>query len=487
RNNSKQFAMETALCFAANGIKTYIFDDYSPTPLVSFAIRNLGANVGINITASHNTKEYNGYKVYLSDGSQFSSPEDKEIIEEINNINDFSICKTMSEKIAKKEKLIEYVPKKIWDKYIEIVSKQVINKKAIDIMKNKLKIVYTPLHGTGERCISSVIKKFNIKNFFVVESQNDKNGDFCTIKSPNPENRDAFKLGIDLAKQKKADLVIATDPDADRIGVLVKNKNNEYISLTGNMLASIMCEYILHFTKNIFKNKKSNYDKYYIIKSFVTSRLLDEEAKYYNVEEKICLTGFKWIGKEILNNEKLDSNKRKKFLFAAEESYGALVGDYVRDKDSISALLLTIEIASFFKIKNLDLTQVLNLIYKKYGYFIDNVDSFVYEGISGKEKMSNIMTFLSKDQVRDFYDIKVDTFEDYNESMSFDHNTNILDEIKLPRTNAIFYKLEDGSCICIRPSGTEPKIKIYYQVKGNSENEAKEKLIKFKKVMNQFM
>lgn len=480
RNNSYTFAKEAALCFAANGIKAYLFKEFSPTPVVSFAIRKLKAFGGVNITASHNTKEYNGYKFYLSDGAQFSSPEDKIIIAEIEAITDFSNCKTMSENIARNKKLIVDVPEKISKEFLENVYSCIKNKKAHDIMKNKLRIVYTPLHGTGEKYITSTIKKLGYKNYFVVKEQNDKCGDFKTLKSPNPENATAFELAFALAKTKNADIIIATDPDADRLGVYVKH-NEKMVPLTGNMLAALMTEYLLHFEKGIYKNIKSNFDKYYIIKSFVTSNLLDEIAKKYNVECKICLTGFKWIGKEILKNEQLPLNKRKKYLYGAEESYGCLVKDYTRDKDSISAALIAIEMASFFKLGGYTLIDILELIYKQYGYIFSVNDSFTFEGLVGKSKMSNIMSNFENNIFDNICGLKTIKFDNYNTLKSLNISDNTTTDINMQKTNALSYLLEDGSTIFIRPSGTEPKIKFYYQVKDESEVKTIAKIEKIKK------
>lgn len=482
RNNSYTFAKEAALCFAANGIKAYLFTEVSPTPVVSFAVRKLKAFGGVNITASHNTKEYNGYKFYLSDGAQFSSPEDKIIISEIEAITDFSTCKTMTEKDARSKKLLLDVPDFISKDFLDNVYSCIKNIKAHELMKNKLKIVYTPLHGTGEKYITSVIKKLGYKKYYIVNEQNDKCGDFKTVKSPNPENASAFELAFNLANKNDADIIIATDPDADRLGVYVKH-NNKYVSLTGNMLAAIMCEYLLHFEKGIYKNKASNFDKYYIIKSFVTSNLLDEIAKYYNVECKICLTGFKWIGKEILKNENLPHEKRKKYLYGAEESYGCLVKDYARDKDSISAALIAIEMASYFKIGGYTLVDILELIYKKYGYIFSVNDSFTFEGLAGKNKMKNIMNNFENNIYNNICGIKTIRFDNYNTLKSLNIITNKTTTINMPQTNALSYLLEDGSSIFIRPSGTEPKIKFYYQVKDNDEVKT---MVKLDKIKNYF-
>ena len=452
RISSYIFAKETALTFAANNIKTYMFLGVRPTPFLSFAIRNLKTAIGINITASHNSKEYNGYKVYLSDGAQFSYPEDEKIIEYVNKIDDLNICKTINEDLALKQKKIIILDNKLDEKFEKEAINKIINKKYVLNHGKDLNIVYTPLHGTGSVFLNSAIVKSGFKNLYLVNSQDDKDGSFTTVKYPNPESDAAFHLALELAHKKNADIVIATDPDADRLGVCIKNKKNEYVKLTGNELSCILLEYILHFLK------KENCKNSFVAKSFVTTRLIDEICKNYGVDLVTTLTGFKWIGKEILEN-------KKKFIFGAEESYGYLVDDYVRDKDAISATLLTLEVALVLKEFNVNLIEFLNMIYEKYGFFKNYNYNIDFPGITGINDMNNIMNFLRENNIKKITDIEIIKKIDYLSSKQFDFKNDIIKNIDLPKNNTIAYYLSDNSVITIRPSGTEPKIKIYYDIK----------------------
>ena len=454
RNNSYEFAKEVALTFAANGINTYMFDGVRPTPFLSFAVRNLKTAIGINITASHNSKEYNGYKVYLSDGAQFSYPEDEKIIEYVNKVSDISICKTMDYETALKQKKIIKLKKDLDVKFEKEALGKIINKEYVKKHGNDLIVVYTPLHGTGSKFLNSAIKKAGFTNLYIVKEQDDKNGEFKTLKYPNPESKNSFDLALDLAKKKNADIVVATDPDCDRLGVYVKNKKNKYLPLTGNELSSIILEYILH---NLDKNK---YKKSFVAKSFVTTRLIDAICKNYGIDLVTTLTGFKWIGKEILNN-------KKKFIFGAEESYGFLVDDYVRDKDAVSATLITLEIALILKEYGVDLIEFLQLIFERYGLFKNYNFNLEFNGISGMENMNNIMSCIRNSKLEKITDIEVLYKIDYLLSEKIDIKNGIITKINMPKNNTIAFYLNDDSVITIRPSGTEPKIKIYYDIKDN--------------------
>ncbi len=450
RINSEKFALTAALNFCANGIKTYMFKGIRPTPFLSFAIRNLNAAGGVNITASHNSKEYNGYKLYLSDGAQFSYPDDEKIINYINKIDDISTCKTIDKKEAIKNKLLIYLDDKLDKKFEKEAMSKIINKKFVSRHGKDLKVVYTPLHGTGSVFLKNAIKEAGFKNCYIVKEQDDKNGEFKTVKYPNPESKDAFKMALSLAKEKNADIVVATDPDADRLGVYVKS-NDKYIPLTGNELSSIILEYILHFSA------KKNLNDYYVVKSFVTTRLIDAICKRYNIELKTTLTGFKWIGKEILNS-------KKKFLFGAEESYGFLVDDYVRDKDAISATLMTLEIALLFKKAHVNMADVLSFMQSYYGVYRNYNVSIDFKGVDGIDKMKSIMNNLRNNPVKKITDIDVLVIDDYINSTSKNLKDGNREPLKLPKNDTLVLHLADDTNITIRPSGTEPKIKIYYDV-----------------------
>ena len=464
RINSEKFALEAALNFAANGIKAYISKSLRPTPFLSYAVRNLHTFAGVNITASHNGKEYNGYKLYLADGAQFSYPDDEQIIKLVNKIDDLSQCKTMSKAEAIKKKLLVYMDDKLDKQFLNDSLDKIINKKFVKNNGKKLKVVYTPLHGTGSVFLKDAMKQAGFTNVTIVKSQDDKNGEFKTVTYPNPESKAAFEEALKIAVKKDADIVVATDPDADRLGTYIRVAKGKYLPLTGNELSSIILEYILYFAK---VNKK-NLSKCYAVKSFVTTRLIDAICKRYGVELKTTLTGFKWIGKEILHN-------KKEFIFGAEESYGFLVSDYVRDKDAVSATLLTLEIALAFKTAGYTLIDALNMmkdyygVYKNYNYNLD------FPGISGLDKMKNIMASLRAKTLDKITDIAVEYFDDYDTSLSINVLNNTKSHIDLPKNNSIVIKLIDSSVITIRPSGTEPKIKIYFDILDQSEELADNK------------
>lgn len=465
RNNSKFFAEVVASFTSKCGIKTYLTKDVRPTPFLSYLVRNLHTFVGINITASHNKKEDNGYKVYLSDGAQFSAPADKEIIDFVNKITDIKTIYDLSgDEIKFDKKYFSYVPDKLDKDFARDAKSMIINKDFVKRNGSALKIVYTPLHGTGNIFIKDCLNDIGFKNVFVVKSQDDKNGDFKTLIYPNPESKDAFKESLKIANSKDADLIVATDPDADRLGVYVRVKKGEYLPLTGNELASIILEYILYFRKK----EGYNYQGYFVAKSFVTSNLIDRICNRYNIEEKITPTGFKWIGREILNSD-------KKFIFGAEESYGFLISDYVRDKDSVTATLITCEIALALKEVGMTLIDLLNTILNAYGVCKSFVDSFEYKGVDGKEKMTNIMANLRSNKIYRFADIRVKEIIDYKENICYDMIGESKSHYDFPTNDTLKYILEDENTITIRPSGTEPKIKIYFDIVDKTEELAKNK------------
>ena len=469
RHMSPEFAMEAAMTLAANGIKAYKFESLRPTPELSFAVRELGCIAGINITASHNPPEYNGYKVYWEDGAQFTPPHDKGVTEEVLAIEDLSTVKTTDEASAVAAGKYQVIGKEIDDKYIAQVKAQVVNQKAIDEMQDQITIIYTPLHGTGNIPARRVMKELGFEHVYVVPEQELPNGDFPTVSYPNPEAAEAFELGLKLAKEKNADLVLATDPDADRLGVYVKDtKSGEYIPLTGNMSGSLLCEYVLSQKKAAGKIPEDGQ----VVKSIVSTNLIDAVAKAYGVELIEVLTGFKWIGQQILKNERTGKGT---YLFGMEESYGCLIGTYARDKDAISATAALCEAAAYYKMKGMTLWDAMIAMYEKYGYYKDAVKSIGLSGIEGLAKIQSIMENLRNNTPEEVGGYKVLSARDYKMDTIKDMATGEVKHTGLPSSNVLYYDMEDGAWMCVRPSGTEPKIKFYYGVKGTSLEDAEKK------------
>ena len=466
RHMSPEFAMEAAMTLAANGIKAYKFESLRPTPELSFAVRELGCIAGINITASHNPPEYNGYKVYWEDGAQFTPPHDKGVTEEVLAIEDLSTVKTTDEASAAAAGKYEVIGREIDDKYIAQVKAQVVNQKAIDEMQDQISIVYTPLHGTGNIPARRVMKELGFTHVYVVPEQELPDGGFPTVSYPNPEAAEAFSLGLKLAGEKNADLVLATDPDADRLGVYVKDAGSgEYIPLTGNMSGSLLCEYVLSQKKAAGKIPEDGQ----VIKSIVSTNLIDAVAKEYGCELIEVLTGFKWIGQQVLKNEKTG---RGTYLFGMEESYGCLIGTYARDKDAISATAALCEAAAYYKQKGMTLWDAMVAMYEKYGYYKDAVKSIGLSGIEGLAKIQSIMETLRNNTPKEVGGYKVVSARDYKLDTIKDMASGEVRPTGLPSSNVLYYDLNDGAWICVRPSGTEPKIKFYYGIKGSSMEDA---------------
>ena len=466
RHMSPEFAMEAAMTLAANGIKAYKFESLRPTPQLSFAVRELGCIAGINITASHNPPEYNGYKVYWEDGAQFTPPHDKGVTEEVLAIEDLSTVKTTDEASATAAGKYEVIGREIDDKYIAQVKAQVVNQKAIDEMQDQISIVYTPLHGTGNIPARRVMKELGFTHVYVVPEQELPDGGFPTVSYPNPEAAEAFSLGLKLAGEKNADLVLATDPDADRLGVYVKDAGSgEYIPLTGNMSGSLLCEYVLSQKKAAGKIPEDGQ----VIKSIVSTNLIDAVAKEYGCELIEVLTGFKWIGQQVLKNEKTG---RGTYLFGMEESYGCLIGTYARDKDAISATAALCEAAAYYKQKGMTLWDAMVAMYEKYGYYKDAVKSIGLSGIEGLAKIQSIMETLRNNTPKEVGGYKVVSARDYKLDTIKDMASGEVKPTGLPSSNVLYYDLNDGAWICVRPSGTEPKIKFYYGIKGSSMEDA---------------
>ena len=469
RHMSPEFADEAARTLAANGIVAYKFEFLRPTPELSFAVRELGCIAGINVTASHNPPEYNGYKVYWEDGAQFTPPHDKGVTEEVLAIEDLSTVKTMSASDAKAAGLYKVIGAEIDDKYIAHVKAQVVNQDAIDKMQDDIKIVYTPLHGTGNIPVRRVLKEIGFTHVYVVPEQELPDGDFPTVSYPNPEAAEAFALGLGMAKKLDADLVLATDPDADRLGVYVKDsKSGEYIPLTGNMSGSLLCEYVL--SQKAAKNAIPEDGE--VVKSIVTTNLVDAVADYYHCKLVECLTGFKWIGKQILKEEQTGKGH---YMFGLEESYGCLIGTYARDKDAVSASVALCEAAAYYKTRNMTLWDAMVAMYEKYGYYKDAVKAIGLKGIEGLAKIQNIMETLRKEAPAKVGEYDVVSARDYKLDTIKDMKTGAVTETGLPASNVLYYDLNDGAWVCVRPSGTEPKIKFYYGVKGTSLEDADKK------------
>lgn len=462
RRMSPEFAEEAALTLAANGIKAYKFESLRPTPELSFAVRELGCVAGINITASHNPPEYNGYKVYWEDGAQFTPPHDKGVTEEVLAITDLSTVKTTTRQEAEAAGKYEIIGQAIDNKFIGHVMAQVVNQDAIDRMQKDIRIVYTPLHGTGNLPARRALKELGFENVYVVKEQELPDGEFPTVSYPNPEAAEAFALGLKLAKEVDADLVLATDPDADRLGVYVKDtKSGEYIPLTGNMSGSLLCDYVLSQKQAAGKIPADGQ----VVKSIVTTNLVDAVAANYGCELIEVLTGFKFIGQQILKNEQTGHGT---YLFGLEESYGCLIGTYARDKDAISATVALCEAAAYYKTKNMTLWDAMLAMYEKYGYYKDAVKSIELKGIEGLAKIQEILETLRKNTPETIGSYKVVSARDYKLDTIKDMATGEVKPTGLPASNVLYYDLNDGAWLCVRPSGTEPKVKFYYGVKGTS-------------------
>lgn len=469
RRMSPEFADEAALCLAANGIKAYVFESLRPTPELSFAVRELKCIAGINITASHNPPEYNGYKVYWEDGAQITPPHDGGIMAEVKAVTDYNTVKTMSKADAKQAGLYEVIGAAIDDKYMEELKKQVIHWDSIKAMSKELKIVYTPLHGTGNIPARRVLKELGFENVYVVPEQELPDGEFPTVSYPNPEAAEAFTLALKLAKEKDADLVLATDPDADRLGVYVKDtKSGEYITLTGNMSGCLLADYEIGQTK---ETKGLPADGA-LIKTIVTSNMADAIAKHYDVKLIEVLTGFKFIGQQILGFE---TTGKGSYLFGFEESYGCLIGTHARDKDAIVATMALCEAAAYYKTKGMTLWDAMIAMYEKYGYYKDDIKAIGLSGIEGLEKIQNIMNTLRNETPTEIGGYKVLSARDYKLDTKKDMTTGKVTPTGLPNSNVLYYDLSDNAWLCARPSGTEPKIKFYFGVVGDSLEDANQK------------
>ena len=468
RRMSPEFADEAALCLAANGIKAYVFDALRPTPELSYAVRKLECIAGINITASHNPPEYNGYKVYWEDGAQITPPHDKGIMAEVEAVTDYNTVKTMPAPEAKAAGLYQVIGADIDDAYIAELKTQVIHQDAIDAVGDEIKIVYSPLHGTGNVPARRILAELGFKNVYVVKEQELPDGEFPTVSYPNPEAEEAFELGLKLAKEVDADLVLATDPDADRLGVRVKDKDGVYHTLTGNMSGCLLADYEIS-QRNECKGLP---DDGYLIKTIVTTNMADAIAKAYGAGVIEVLTGFKYIGQQILGFE---TTGKGEYLFGFEESYGCLIGTHARDKDAIVATMALCEAAAYYKTQGKTLWEAMVDMYEKYGYYKDDIQSITLKGIEGLQKIQEILETLRKNPPAEVGGYKVVKARDYQADTIKDIATGEVTSTGLPTSNVLYYDLTDDAWLCVRPSGTEPKVKFYYGIKGVSLADADEK------------
>ncbi len=470
RRMSPEFADTAACVLAANGIKAYIFDSLRPTPELSFALRTLGCTAGIVVTASHNPPEYNGYKVYWEDGAQITAPKDAQIIGEVNAIKDYAEIKKMTTEEAKAAGLYEVIGKEIDDKYMEALKKLVLHPEAIKQMASSLKIVYTPLHGTGNVPVRRVLKELGFEQVTVVPEQELPDGNFPTVSYPNPEDKKAFALALDLAKKIDADLVLATDPDADRLGVYAKDtKTGEYKVFTGNMSGMLICEYEMSQKKALGILP----DNGALVTTIVSSNMAQAVAKEYGMKFIECLTGFKYIGEQIKFFEQTGSNE---YVFGFEESYGCLVGTHARDKDAVVAVMALCEAAAYYKTQGITLWDQMLNIYNKYGYYKEDLFTMTFKGADGAKKMQDMMDAYRKNTPKQVGAYKVLRLRDYKNDVITDLATGETVPTGLPKSNVLYFELENDAWFCVRPSGTEPKIKFYAGIKGTSLEDSAKKL-----------
>ena len=472
RRMSPEFADEAALCLAANGIKAYVFDALRPTPELSFALRTLKCISGIVITASHNPPEYNGYKAYWEDGAQVTAPKDKEIITEVKNVTDYHEVKTMSKEDAMAAGLYQVIGKEIDDAYMAELKKQIIHPEIIKEVADDIKIVYSPFHGTGNVPVRRILSELGFKHVYVVPEQELPDPDFTTLEYPNPEDPKAFTLALELAKEKNADIVLATDPDADRLGIYaLDTKTGEYVPFTGNMSGMLIAEYILRErteTGTMPENPA-------LVTTIVTTNMAGTIAKDYGVKFIEVLTGFKYIGEQIKFFEQTGSNN---YVFGLEESYGCLAGTHARDKDAVVAVMCLCEMAAWCKKNGITVWDQMLKLYEKYGYYKETQYAITLKGIDGAAQIAEMMNKLRSNPPKNFGDLKVKEFRDYDKDVAINLETGEKKSTGLPKSNVLYFDLTNDSWCCARPSGTEPKIKFYMGVKGTSLEDAQAKVEK---------
>ncbi len=467
RRMSPEFALDTALCLAANGIMAYLFEALRPTPELSFAVRDLGCIAGIVITASHNPAEYNGYKVYWEDGAQITAPKDKEIIQEVKAITDFSEAKTMSKEEALRQGLLISIGKEIDDKYMHELKKLVLH--PISEEGRKLKIVYTPLHGTGNLPVRRILKELGFEQVYVVPEQELPDSEFSTVGYPNPEDPKVFALAKKLAEEVGADLILATDPDSDRLGIQVRNPEGEFVLFNGNMTGALLAEYEFSqmAEKGILPLNAA------LVKTIVTGNISDRIAEHYQAKLIEVLTGFKYIGEQIKGFKETGSYE---YVFGYEESYGCLIGTHSRDKDAIVAVMALCEAAAYYQGKGISLYEQMERIYQKYGYYKEDLVSVTLKGIEGIEKIKEIMKSYRSKPPKRAGDYEILRIRDYLEDTITDTRTGAVTPTGLPKSDVLYFELEEDAWCAIRPSGTEPKIKLYFGVKGSNMEEAEARL-----------
>lgn len=480
RHKSDEFAKTAACVLAANGIKALIFSELKPVPELSFSVRYKKADAGIAVTASHNPAKYNGYKVYGNDGAQLGPELASIVLDEIEKTDIFNGVKKCDFDDAVKSGMIEIMGDEVEEVYLDRVQEQCINPELIKEKGESLKFVYTPFHGTGNKPVKKILDRVGFKNVLVVKEQELPDGDFPTVKSPNPENKEGFKIAIELAKKNSADLIIGTDPDADRVGILVKDKTGEYINLTGNQTGVLLCEYILSMRKELGTLPKDGF----VVKTIVTTNIIKKICDSYGIEMKEVLTGFKFIGEKI---KEAEESGKGTYVFGFEESYGYLAGTYARDKDAVVASMLIAEMALYYQEKGLSLYDQLLNIYKKYGYYKEEVVSVTMEGIEGLDKIKSIMDNIRKNPPTIFGGKNVLAVRDYKTSVRTDVKTGETEKITLPESNVIYLELEDGNNFIIRPSGTEPKIKLYCLLCGKDAAETEALALKVREDINKII
>lgn len=481
RNNSELFARVAASVLAANGIKAYIFDELRPTPELSFALRELHCVAGINITASHNPKEYNGYKAYWEDGAQLPPEHAKTVSAEIDKIDVFNDVKYSDFDKSVELGNIVILDVEMDEKYLEAVMQQLVNPEAIKNVAEELNIVYSPLHGTGYRLIPDILARCGVEHLYVVPEQMEINGDFPTVEKPNPEYSEVFKLGIEIANEVGSTLVIATDPDADRVGVVTKNTEGEFVTISGNQMGALLIDYII----TAYEETGTMPQNPYAVKTIVSTELVSKICQAHNVKLHNVLTGFKFIGEVIKNYEQVGADAA--YLFGFEESYGYLKGTYARDKDAVVATMLICEMTAFYHSKGMTLFDALNALYQKYGYYLEVNQELYMEGIDGKEKMANLMDTFRNNAPESIANIAVLEIGDYLKATITNKLTGDILSTNLPSSNVISFKMTNGDVIIARPSGTEPKIKFYYLLSGESKDEMISKLEAYKAFINSFV
>ncbi len=481
RHMSREFAMESAKVLAANGIKSYVFEDLRPTPELSFAVRHLGCSRGIMITASHNPKEYNGYKAYGADGGQLPPESADYVVSIINKIDTFEGVKIMDESEAKAKGFINIIGSEVDEEYYRNVLNQSINKEAIEKLGDNFSVIYSPFHGTGNKPVREILKRIGCKNVRIVKEQEFPDPDFSTVKSPNPEEKEGFAIAIDMANKESADIIFATDPDGDRLGVIIKDAKGEYMTLSGNQIGVLLCEFIL-------RNKKlygTLSPKGAVIKTIVTTDMILPIAKHYGIKVYDVLTGFKFIGEKIKEFEEgiLDNE----YVFGFEESYGYLAGTYCRDKDAICAAMLVTEMAADYKTQGMTLYDGLLKLYEEYGYYMESLKTFTLPGADGAEKIKSIMENFRNNPPTEICGTKVIKLYDVSKSTVTYLEDNRAEKLNLPKSNVLKFGLENDSWIAIRPSGTEPKIKFYFAFRDKNIESARQKIINCIKEMENLM